>query len=60
MVDVDILTRRFGRLISTNYKIDSVRVIRGRTMFLEGGYIKLGVAVGVLMSLKGIEDSVEL
>ena len=41
-------------------KLYNNRVIKGCTIFLEGGYIKLGVAVGALMSLKGIEDGAEL
>ena len=41
-------------------KLYNNRVIKGCTICLEGGYIEMGVAVGALMSLKGIEDSVEL
>ena len=36
------------------------RVIKGCTICLEEGYIEMGIAVGALMSLKRIEDSVEL
>ena len=41
-------------------KLYNNHVIKGCTIFPCAGYIKLGVTVGALMSLKGIEDGVEL
>ena len=38
----------------------SNHVIQGRTIFPGAGYIEMGIAADALMSMKGIEDGVEL